>query len=89
MARFEVFIPAASPEELNLTLRVTAGTWMVALKIGLRKIGQGSMPTDVLCDVKDDESIHVTDPRSGRVFRIVELPEVTEPPAAGSAFRLA
>jgi hypothetical protein len=91
MARFEVFIPAASEDELNLTLRVTAETWMAALKIGLRKIGHGSMPADVLCDVKEDESIHVTDPRSGRVFRIAELAEAPVPLPVGqeSGFRLA
>ena len=35
MARYEVFIPAASPDELNLTLRVSAASWMAALKLGL------------------------------------------------------
>ena len=80
MARFEVFIPAAEPEGMSLTLRVTADTWMAALKVGLKKIGHaGGMPQNVLCDVQDDESIHVTDPRSNRVFRIVEIPEVSEP----------
>ena len=80
MARFEVFIPPAEADGLSLTLRVTADSWMAALKIGLRKIGEGgSMPQNVLCDVQEDESIHVTDPRTNRVFRIVELPEVSDP----------
>ena len=79
MARFEVFIPAVDPDGLNLTLRVTADTWMAALKIGLKKIGGAVPPRDVLCDVHEDESIHVTDPRSGRVFRIIEIPEVSDP----------
>ena len=80
MARFEVYIPATEPDGLNLTLRVTADTWMAALKIGLKKIGQGSLPPrDILCDVHDDESIHVTDPRSGRAFRIIEILEVSDP----------
>ena len=81
MARFEVFIPASGPEGMALTLRVNAETWMAALKLGLTKIGEaGALPQNVLCDIGDDESIHVTDPRSSRVFRIVELREKPPPP---------
>lgn len=80
MARFEVYIPASDPEGMNLTLRVTADTWMAALKVGLKKIGEGgALPKDVLCDIQDDESIHVTDARSSRVFRIAQIPEVSDP----------
>ena len=80
MARFEVFIPAATPEDMNMTLRVTADTWMAALKVGLKKIGDNSgLPQNVLCDIQDDESIHVTDPRNNRVFRIATIPEVSNP----------
>ncbi len=80
MARFEVFIPAATAEEMNMTLRVTADTWMAALKVGLKKIGDTSgLPQNVLCDIQDDESIHVTDPRNNRVFRIAQIPEISNP----------
>ena len=80
MARFEVFIPAAEPDGINMTLRVTADTWMAALKVGLKKIGEAQgMPKDVLCDIQDDESIHVTDPRTNRVFRILQIPDVSNP----------
>ena len=80
MARFEVYIPATEPDGMNMTLRVTADTWMAALKVGLKKIGDvHGMPNNVLCDIQDDESIHVTDPRSNRVFRIQQIPEVSNP----------
>src|SRR6478752_5614166 len=80
MARYEVYIPASGPEGMNLTLRVTADTWMAALKVGLKKIGEGgSLATNILCDIQDDESIHVTDPLSNRVFRIAQIPEVSDP----------
>ena len=80
MARFEVYIPPTEPDGMNMTLRVTADTWMAALKVGLKKIGDAQgIPNNVLCDIQDDESIHVTDPRTNRVFRILQIPEVSNP----------
>ncbi len=81
MARFEVFIPAADESGFNVTFRVDAANWMAALKTGLQKLGeQGNSTKNVLVDIQDDESVHVTDPASGRVFHIREL----APPAAAA-----
>src|SRR5215472_10195384 len=74
MARFEVFIPAAEPGSFDVTLRVDAANWMQALKTGFHRLGeQGLVPHNVLVDVQDDGSVHVTDASSARVFRIREL----------------
>jgi hypothetical protein len=74
MPRFEVHIPAANPQSLNVTLRVDADNWMAALKTGLHKLGeQGSTVQNVLVEIQDDNSIHITETQSGRVFRIREL----------------
>jgi hypothetical protein len=74
MARFEVFIPAADPGAFDVTLRVDALNWMQALKSGFHRLGeQGLIPQNVLVDVQDDGSVHVTDGSSGRTFRIREL----------------
>jgi len=84
MPRFEVFVPAAPPKlPIDLTLRIDAEHWLAALKTGLQRIGEKQMANNVLCDIQGDGSIHVTDPDSGRVFRILELPQaaVTAPPA--------
>ncbi len=76
MARFEVFIPAAEPGSFDVTLRVDAANWMQALKTGFHRLGeQGLVPHDVLVDVQDDGSVHVTDANSARVFRIREMTE--------------
>lgn len=76
MARFEVFIPAADPGSFDVTLRVDAANWMQALKTGFHRLGeQGLVPHNVLVDVQDDGSVHVTDASSTRVFRIRELSE--------------
>lgn len=99
MPKFEVFIPAADETGFDMTFRVDADNWMAALKTGMEKIGQQGPGGNILCDIKDDNSIHVTDPGSGKVFRILEVPAdgvaaapqgaatKTDPgmPAAGSA----
>ncbi len=74
MPRFEVFCPAAPPAlPVDVTLRVEAEHWLAALKAGLQKVGGAEVASNVLCDIQADGSIHVTDPRGGRVFRIAEL----------------
>lgn len=74
MARFEVYVPEAPPGlPAALTLRVDAAHWLAALKAGLDRFGLPAPPAHVLCDIKPDGTVHVTDPESGRVFRIHEL----------------
>jgi hypothetical protein len=76
MAKFEVFIPAADQGGFDTTLKVDAANWMAALKAGLQRLGeQGATIQNVLVDIQDDNSIHVTEPKDGRVFRIRELTE--------------
>ena len=76
MPKFEVHIPAAEAGGFNMTLKVDAENWMSALKAGMSKLGeQGATVQNVLVDIQDDNSIHVTEPRNGRVFRIRELSE--------------
>jgi len=78
MARYEVFVPAAPPKvPIDLTLRLEADHWLGALKTGLGRLGETQAANNILCDIQADGSIHVTDPDSGRVFRIVELPAIT------------
>lgn len=74
MARFEVYVPEAPPGlPAALTLRVDAAHWLAALKAGLDRFGLPAPPAHVLCDIQADGTVHVTDPQSGRVFRIHEL----------------
>lgn len=85
MAKFEVFIPAVGPGSFDLTFRVEADNWLAALNTGLKKIGEkGGAGNNFLVDIQDDNSIHVTDPKSQRVFRIHELeaPPALEPDTA-------
>lgn len=76
MAKFEVHIPANDGSGFNVTLKVGADNWMAALKAGMQKLGeQGTISQNVMVDVQEDNSIHVTEAASGRVFRIRELTE--------------
>lgn len=74
MATYEVHIPASDAGGFNMTLKVGADNWMAALKAGMQKLGeQGSVSQNVMVDIQEDNSIHVTEPMTGRVFRIREL----------------
>lgn len=74
MPKFEVHIPGADSGGMAMTLKVSAENWMSALKAGMAKLGeQGSSVQNVMVDIQEDNSIHVTESRSGRVFRIREL----------------
>ncbi len=76
MAKFEVYIPASDSNGFNVTLKVGADNWMAALKAGMQKLGeQGSVSQNVMVDIQEDNSVHVTDTASGRVFHIRELTE--------------
>lgn len=87
MPRFEVHIPAADQSSLNVSLRVVAPHWMAALKAGLHKLGeQGSAVHDILVDIQDDNSVHITEAQTGRVFQIRQLAgEEAVPPEPKSA----
>lgn len=77
MSKFEVHIPEGpATGSTAVTLRVDADNWMAALKAGTAKLGeQGAMVQNVLVDIQENGEVHVTESRSGRVFRIRELTE--------------
>lgn len=76
MANYEVFIPAKDQDSLNVTITVEAPNWIGALRAGLAKIGEGQEAiANIMCDIKPDNSIHVTDTVSGRLFRLHEVAE--------------
>jgi hypothetical protein len=90
--RFEVLVPASPPAvPADVTLQVEAEHWLAALKGGLARLGGAQPPSNVLCDVRADGSIHVTDAEGGGVFRIRELHPVpavtgaTAPPPGRAA----
>lgn len=73
---YEVYIPSPEPDGFDVTITVDAQNWMSALKSGLERTGEGAEAVrNVMCDIKDDNSIHVTDATTQRVFVLEELGE--------------
>ena len=71
---FEVFIPARERDGFDETLTIEADNWMIALKSGLRRIGEDDMDLrSLMCDIKEDNSVYVTDAITRRVFILREL----------------
>lgn len=71
---YEVYIPAITEGAYNVRQKVDADNWIAALRSGLIQIGeQGEIVKGVMCDIQPDGAIYVTDPRTGRVFKIREL----------------
>ena len=59
---YEVLIPSTDPNGYDETITVDAGNWMSALKSGLARTGEPDADIrGVMCDIKDDNSIHVTE----------------------------
>jgi hypothetical protein len=85
MTWFEVFIPAKDDDGLNVTLTVEAPNWIGALRTGLANIGEGQEAiSNVMCDIKEDNSIHVTNPSTSRVFRLKETAAPADKKAAAA-----
>ncbi|MFW6057347.1 MAG: GAF domain-containing protein [Persicimonas sp.] len=71
---YEVFIPSPDPDGFDVTITVDATNWMSALKSGLERTGEGAdVVRNVMCDIKEDNTIHVTDASTQRVFVLREL----------------
>ncbi|MBM4356045.1 MAG: GAF domain-containing protein [Deltaproteobacteria bacterium] len=75
MANFNVFVPARKGSDMpDLTLKVEASNWLVALKESLKQIGeQGDSLANIVCETAPDGSIRVADPASRRVFLIAKV----------------
>lgn len=85
---YEVFIPSLEKDGYDVTITVEANNWMTALKSGLERTGEADADIrGVMCDIKDDNSIHVTDAATRRVFVLKELDAEEEalPPAESSS----
>jgi len=73
MATFDVFIPAKpGTDSQNVTVRVEATSWLLALRAGMKQIGeQGETLSSIMVENRPDGSVIVKDPSSRRVFKIV------------------
>ncbi len=89
--KWEVFIPPRDAGSMQTTVTVEARNWLSALNAGLKQLGeQGDMAANLMCDVRDDGSIHVTDYKTRRVFQLRSIADraVSDdlPPAERTSF---
>jgi len=75
MAKYSVFVPGRKGSEMpDLTIKVEASNWLVALKASLKQIGdQGDSLSNIVCETAADGSLRVADPGSKRVFIIKQV----------------
>ena len=77
MPVFEILFPGVDGGK-NKVAKIRGDSWMGALKSGLAKLGDRTDVTSLMCDVKKQGMV-VTDPKSGRVFRIREVADPNAP----------
>lgn len=83
MSKFFVYIPSPMAGMPNLQIKVEADNWMVALQIGRQRVGEKTeLGSNIMCDFKEDGSVEITDPSTGRAFSIKEI---EEPSTEGAA----
>jgi len=67
--KFEIFFPSTDGSR-EVIVREEGASWFNALENALKSGGMGQMLNNILCDIKDDGSIHVTDTVSGKKILI-------------------
>jgi hypothetical protein len=77
MPVYEILFPGVEGGK-NKVAKIRGDSWMGALKSGLAKLGDRTDVTSLMCDVKKQGMV-VTDPKSGRVFRIREVSDPNAP----------
>ena len=82
MPLFEIYIPGPEGSNGKVT-KIKGDNWMGALKSGLSKLGDTTDVKSLMCDVKKNGMI-VTDPKTGRVFKIREVGGEDRPQPEGS-----
>ena len=74
MQKFEVYIPAKETGGKSTVFHIDADNWITALKSGLAAVGeQGDIMSRLMCDIRPDNNIHVTDSKTGRVFKLRDI----------------
>ena len=71
MAIFEVVFPTNKGSEISV--RAECETWFDAFNSALTQVGTKSSMSSIICDVKSNNTIHVTDTESGNKYLVREL----------------
>ncbi|HNW81895.1 MAG TPA: GAF domain-containing protein [bacterium] len=72
MTKFEVLVPM-SDNGREVVVREEGPNWFCALESALSGLGMADSMKNIVCDVKEDGTINITDTASGRTFLVREL----------------
>lgn len=72
MTKFEVLVPMPESGK-EVVVREEGPNWFCALESALSGLGMADSMKNIVCDVKEDGTINITDAASGRKFLIREL----------------
>lgn len=72
MTKFEIFFPSVDGSK-EVIVREEGKDWFNALENALKDGGMTTSLNNILCDIKDDGTIHITETTSGKKFLIREL----------------
>lgn len=72
MTKFEVLVPLADGSK-EVVVREEGPNWFCALESALSGLGMADCMKNIICDIKEDGGIYVTDTASGRKFLVREL----------------
>lgn len=78
MTKFEVLVPMGQ-EGKEVVVREEGPNWFCALESALSGLGMADSMTNIICDVKEDGSINVTDTASNKKYVVREL-DLTKSP---------
>ncbi len=71
---YRILVPSLKPDDVSMTIDVEADNWMLALRVGLEEIGADrDLVKRAICEINEDNSIHVIEPKENRVFVLREI----------------
>ncbi|MCK6508973.1 hypothetical protein L6R29_03260, partial [Myxococcota bacterium] len=73
--QFEVQVPQPHHPGEFRKLVIEAPNWLLALRNGLKQVGDDNNVRNITCDIMDDEQIRVTDTKTGRIYEVRPAPK--------------
>ena len=83
--QFEVQVPQQNNPQQVQTLVVEAPNWLFALRDSLKQLGEEPQVRNIMCDIKSEHSIRVTDATTGRIYEINQVTASAAQPVAAPA----
>ncbi|MCB9640270.1 MAG: GAF domain-containing protein [Myxococcales bacterium] len=79
--QFEVQVPQPNNPSEFQKLIIEAPNWLLALRNGLKQVGDENNVRNIMCDIMEDENVRITDTKTGKTYEVRPAPPVQEAPA--------